>query len=128
MLFKRRKKREEKHTRILISWLYTCANCLDAYTGSLIQYVEVMPDYPNFHRRDNDGDLAICEECLGEIEPWRLKTGKLLDRFPELNSHSECPLPDCDEKYSTSMINRIEHLNDSHHWSFTQIADWLETL
>lgn len=49
-------------------------------------------------------------------------------RYSYLDTLSDCPRPDCAEfeDGQQPLIDLIWHLNDDHHWSFGQIADWLE--
>jgi hypothetical protein len=45
--------------------------------------------------------------------------------YPYLAKLSNCPR--CDEERGEALVTLIWHLNDEHHLSFGQIADWLES-
>lgn len=52
----------------------------------------------------------------------------LTQLYSYLKSIGTCPVPECKELSSGTIIGRVvTHLNDEHLWTREAIADWLET-
>lgn len=46
--------------------------------------------------------------------------------LPGITTEVTCPA--CPGPYTAPIENRVQHLNDTHHWTREAVADWLETL
>ena len=55
----------------------------------------------------------------------RLRHSEFIMLFPISSEIISCPLGDCNPN---EIVQMIFHLNDWHHWTREQIADWLEPI
>lgn len=58
-----------------------------------------------------------------DLSPW----DQLKRVIPDLTAHVDCPR-DCSETMGGSLHGMIQHVNDHHHMTREQVADWLESL
>jgi hypothetical protein len=54
---------------------------------------------------------------------------EFIDRFPFARHEVVCPVSGCyGDSWKPHLKAAIVHLNDRHHWTREDIADWLDTL
>lgn len=95
----------------------------------------------NYHGTINGHSVKFGSAVTNVIDPKAMSFSDahhfyipdFLSKYVDLNQKVDLPKQfwvEGKEKYfvGVTLSNAIQYLNDSQHWSFDQIADWLETL